>query len=297
MLPRLALLLALSLAPPIAANGGVLDGWAVGETHRLKPGVFHHALRKAPAAAGAAVGVLPVALDRELAASFEYGDRGAGFAPIVAFVQARLAADPGLRALDAATLPATGLPRVFVGSAAGDLAPPDAMQSRSPLDVFPPMVLFVERPTRAWRAAARDSLSAAGLTQLLVIRVSVSQYPKQQRGFTRKAVLLGTGHEAPVKFLTAVDKPLEVLQVSGLLVDADGRVLRAGAEGVLYRDTPFLAQTFDITRMLDDEALAAALDSERRQDLPGAPLALEVAVDNLVAQLLQDPRRLRVPLP
>ncbi len=51
--------------------------------------------------------------------------------------------------------------------------------------VLPPMVLHLERPSKAWQA--------------------VSQYPKEQRGFTKKAVLLGSGYEAPVKFLTAVD--------------------------------------------------------------------------------------------
>jgi hypothetical protein len=112
-----------------------------------------------------------------------------------------------------------------------------------------------------------------------------------------KSLLLGTGHEVPVKFLTAEDKLMQVLQVTGLLVGADGRVLRAGAEGVLGRDTPFKVQIFDVEKLLDDETLQAALDTERRQDLPGVPLSLEVAVDNLVAQLLQDSSRLRVPLP
>jgi hypothetical protein len=283
---------------PSPASAGWLDNLAVGETHRLEPGTFYHKVRKAPPAAGQRVAVLPVGLDRELAASFEYADRARVFTPIGDAVQARLATTEGLRVVEATALPKDGAPRVYVGSATGDLAPPDAEQSASaPGDLLPPMVLHLERPSKAWQDAARKFMAAEGLTHLIVVNVAVSQYPKEQRGLTKKAVLLGTGYAAPVKFLTAVDKPIEVLQVTGLLVDADGRVLRAGAEGVLGRDTPFTAQIFDISKVLDDEALQAALTAERRHDLTEAPLALEVAVDNLVAQLLQDSRRLRMPLP
>jgi len=290
----IVLLVAMIFVSPVTA--GPLDGWTTGETHRLAPGVFYHQLRKAPPAAGGAVGALPVALDRELAASFEYGDRAAAFAPIEAAVQLRVAETLGLRTVIGAELPSQGAPRVYVGSAIGDLAPPSAEESASPADRFPPIVLHVERPTRAWQAAARELMAREALTHLLLLRVSVSQYPKGRRGVFAKDVQLGTGHSAPVKFLTAEDKLLEVLQVTGLLLDAEGRVLRAGAEGVLARDTPFSAQVFDIMKLLDDAALRAALETERRPDLPGEPLSLEVAVDNLVAQLLQDATRARRPL-
>lgn len=287
--------LLLWLAAPAPAGAGWLDDLAVGETHRLEAGTFYRDLRKAGPAGERAVAVLPVDLDRELLESFEYGDRANAFGPVVAAVQALLEEDPGLRPVDASSLPA-GAPRVYVGSAVGDLAPPDAEEVDSPADRFPPMVLHLERPSKAWQQAVAGLMGAQGLDYLLVVRVGVSQYPKGRRGVFAKNVLLGTGHERPVKFLTAEDKLLEVLQVAGVLVDSRGRVVRAGAEGVLARDTPFLAQSFEIARLLDDEALRAALSTERRDDLPGAPLSLEVAVGNLVGQLLQDPRRVLRPL-
>ena len=211
-------------------------------------------------------------------------------------MQDRLAAAPGLRKLDAGSLPAAGAPRVYVGSAIGDLAPPDAEEVYSPADRFPPMVLHLERPSKAWRAAAARLMADQGLDYLVVVNLSVSQYPKGRSGVFAKNVLLGTGHERPVKFLTAEDKLLQVLQVTGVIVDAEGQVVRAGAEGILARDTPFLAQVVELEQMLDDEALAAALTTERREDLPGTPLSLEVATDNLVGQLLLDPRRVLRPL-
>ena len=68
-------------------------------------------------------------------------------------------------------------------------------------------------------------------------------------------------------------------------LDAEGRPVRAGAEGVVLRDTPFIAQTVDAERVFDAAELQRVLSSSHRDELPGAPLKLEVAFDNLVAQL------------
>lgn len=286
---------ALGVGSALPARAAFLDGWTVGETHHLEAGKFYKDIRKAPPAAGTAVAVLRVHLDRELAASFEYGDRGREFEPIVTALQSRLAATGGLMQLDASELPAEGAPRVYVGSAVGDLAPPDAEEMQAPGERFPPMVLYLEKPSKDWQRAASNLASDRGLDYLMLINVSVSQYPKGRSGVFKKNVLLGTGHERPVKFITAEDKLLEVLQVTGMLVDAKGRVVRAGAEGVLARDTPFIAQMGDVTQMLDGTTLRDTLTSERREDLPGSPLSLEVALDNLVGQLLKDPAPVRRP--
>lgn len=276
----------IALFAALPASAGLLDGWRSGETRRLDEGEFYQSFRTRPAGEARAVAALPVTLDRDIAASFEYGDRVAEFEPLLAAIGARLADGACCVAFDTTGLPADGGPRVYVGSAIGDLAPPDGEELASDADRFPPMVMYLEQPTREWRAAVRERMAAAQLEYILVVNVSVSQYPKGRRGVFAKNVLLGTGHEAPVKFLTAEDKLMEVLQLTGVLLDAEGRVLRAGAEGVLARDTPFTAQIFDVTKMLDDETLKRALNEERRMDLAGQPLAWEVALDILVEGLL-----------
>lgn len=290
----LAVCLVLGFSPPVAA--GWLDNLAVAETHRLEAGDFYHDIRDREPVGERPAGVLPVTLDREVVDSFEYGDRAPKFEPVLAAVQQRLAAAPGLQPVAAASLPSQGAPRVYVGSAIGDLAPPDAEEVASPADRFPPMVLHLERPAKAWREAVARLMAEQGLEYLVVVNLAVSQYPKGRRGVFAKNVFLGTGHERPVKFLTAEDKLLQVLQVAGVIVNAEGQVVRAGAEGILARDTPFLAQAFELEKVLDDEGVAAALSSELRDDLPGAPLSLEVAIDNLVGQLLLDPSRVLRPL-
>ena len=55
--------------------------------------------------------------------------------------------------------------------------------------------------------------------------------------------------------------------------------------GIVLRDTPFLAQTVDAARAFDSSELERVLSDARRTELPGAPLALDVALDNLLAQL------------
>ena len=147
------------------------------------------------------------------------------------------------------------------------------------------MVLHLQRPSVEWRQQVTALAAAHSARHVIAIQLGVSQYMKGYSGVFRKEVALGTGYRQPVKFLTAEDKPVEVLHLTGVLVDESGKPIRAGAEGIVLRDTPFLAQAIEASRMFDRDELARVVDRDRRQDLPGAPLTLEVALDNLVAQL------------
>ena len=271
-----------------------LDRIAVGQTQRLEEGQFYvDTAGPTPGPVGSVL-TMPVTLDPELAGHLGYGDRSGEFAPLLAAMDARLKGMPCCRFSATAALPSDA-PHVYLGSAQGELAPPEAEQQLLPHDRFPPMVLHLARPSTEWSMATRDLLAREGLGHAVIIRLGVSQYPKGRDGVFGKQVLLGTGHPEPIRFLTAEDKLLEVLQLTGVLVDASGRVVRAGAEGIIARDTPFLAQVVDVTRVIDEESLRQVLTTERRTDLPGDPLKWEVALDNLLAQLRGDRAALRVP--
>ena len=90
--------------------------------------------------------LLPAALDPELADVLGYGRREAEFAPILAAVNADLAGAVLLR-LCREPGAAAGAPQVYVGSAIGEFAPPEAGQQVFPHDEFPPMVLHLRRPS------------------------------------------------------------------------------------------------------------------------------------------------------
>jgi len=264
---------------------GALHSAVVAETHRLEEAPYYVDVGRRPPATGTCAVVFPATPDPEFALTFGYENRVGELEPLIAAVNARIDSKQGcVRALRRMPGPA-GAPRVYVGSAESDYAPLDVGDQRVPGDRFAPMVLHLARPGAEWQREAGAIIASSGADHAIVIQLGVSQYMKGYSGIFAKEVALGTGYRQPVKFLTAEDKPVEVLHLTGVLVDAQGRVVRAGAEGIVLRDTPFVAQALDVVRSFDDQELQRVLTSERRHDLPGAPLKLDVALDNLLAQL------------
>lgn len=149
----------------------------------------------------------------------------------------------------------------------------------------PPMRLAVGRPSADWAGGAAVALEKAGADALLVLTVEVGQYwPRQTNRRGSKVVELGTDHVMPLPWLTSLETPVQVLQVTGALVGPDGKAIRIGAEGLLARRTPLLASGFGLQALLGDEDVEAVL-TERREDLPGQPLVWEMAVRSLLTEL------------
>jgi hypothetical protein len=287
---RAAVVLALASLTGCAA----LDEMSVAQTQRLDEGEFYADLGGGVRQQVDPTVLVPVTLDPELATSLGYGQRAGEFGPIVAAMDQALQAMACCRYVAGTALP-SGAPWAYVGSAAGEFAPAEAAEQVLPHDQFPPMVVHVRKPSAAWSQAMAALLAREGAQHAVVVTLAVSQYPKGREGVFGKKVVLGTGYEERIEFLTAEDKLLEVLQLTGMLVDAQGRVVRTGAEGILARDTPFAAQVFDVTTVLDGRTLERVLTKERRKDLPGDPPKWEVALANLVAQLRGDRAALRTP--
>jgi hypothetical protein len=278
----------------VATGCASLDELAIAQTERLEEGEFYATVGPGLQGPVDPAIVLPAVLGPELANSPSYGRRAGDFAPIMAALNGALADDSCCRLVAAAALP-PGAPHVYVGSADGELAPFEARDQVLPHDEFPPMVMHLRRPSAAWQQAMAGLLAREGATHAILVSLGVSQYPKGREGVFGKKVVLGTGHEEPVRFLTAEDKLLEVLQLTGVLVNAQGQVVRAGAEGILARDTPFAAQVLDVEKSLDDRTLQAVLTTERRKDLPGQPMKWQAALDNLLWQLQGDRSAATVP--
>ena len=147
------------------------------------------------------------------------------------------------------------------------------------------MQLAVGRPSAEWVAWTREVTSAANASRTLVITLEVGQYLTRQEGWRgSKVVELGTGHTAKLPWLTSLETPVTVLQLTGALVDQDGKALRIGAEGFFARRTRLLVSSVGGQELLSDEDVTA-IGTLRREDLPGQPLAWRVAMRELVSGL------------
>lgn len=264
-----------------------LDEFAVGRSDRLRGAPFYVSYERAPVAPGKAL-ALPIAIDERAEEKLTSPDRAAALEPLIDALNEALARHacctfvyPGEGAL-----PANG-PRIYVGSLEGEDAPEDTGIERMSGEEYAPMMLHLDRPSDAWRAAVGELADAEQADRLLVIRLGFSQYPKADQGVFGKKVVLGTSYEEPIRFLSAVDNPVEVVHLTGALVRSDGTVMRAGAEGIAGYDAPFMLQVVDAGRDVTPEAIEFLLTEDRREDLPGYPLKWQAALEQLVFGLLR----------
>jgi hypothetical protein len=148
-----------------------------------------------------------------------------------------------------------------------------------------PYRLAVGRPSSSWVEWAAGVARVGDAERVLVLTLEVGNYVAQQRNWRgSKEVRLGTGYTVDVPWLTALDRPAAVLQLTGALIDTDGRAVRIGAEGLIVRRTNVLLGGFGIQALISDEDIERAR-TLRREDLPGQPLVWQVALDSMVAQL------------
>ncbi|MFN2564218.1 MAG: hypothetical protein ABR499_04315 [Gemmatimonadaceae bacterium] len=148
------------------------------------------------------------------------------------------------------------------------------------------MILAVGRPSASWVEWAAGALDRAQASAVLVSTLETGQYWTRQKGRFggRKAVELGTGYSQPVPWLTSLDAPAHVLQITGALMGRDGRAMRIGAEGLFAKRTNIVLSGLGAQALLSDEDVER-VRTLRRDDLPGRPLVWQVAIRNLVAEL------------
>jgi hypothetical protein len=147
------------------------------------------------------------------------------------------------------------------------------------------MRLALERPSTAWIARSAAMLDSAGATHALLITLEVAQYWPRQTGMTgSKSVELGTSYVVSLPWLTSLETPVSVLQVTGAVLDREGRGVRVGAEGILAQRTALPLSAVGAQRLISNEDVERAR-TLRRSDLPGQPLAWRTALCHLLGQL------------
>lgn len=148
------------------------------------------------------------------------------------------------------------------------------------------MRLAVGRPSPEWVEWLGPSLAGVGGDVTLVITLEVGNYFVRQRGLSgTKEIELGTDHVAALPWVTSLETPVSVIQLTGAIVDRDGRALRIGAEGLLPRRTPFLVSSIDAQALITDTDVSE-LRRATRDDLPGNPPVWKAGLHALVEGLL-----------
>jgi hypothetical protein len=148
------------------------------------------------------------------------------------------------------------------------------------------MRLAVGRPSTSWIEWAAAAADRAQASAVLVLTLEAGQYWTRQEGRFggRKVIELSTDYSQPVPWLTSLDTPAHVLQITGALVGRDGRAIRIGAEGLFARRTGFIVGAIGAQTLLTDEDVER-VRTLRRDELPGRPLVWQAAIRRLVAEL------------
>jgi len=145
--------------------------------------------------------------------------------------------------------------------------------------------LAVGRPSQDWIGWLGTTLDSASHDKALIITLELGQYWPRQKGFSLgKEVRLGSDYTVGVPWLTSLEQPVAVVQLTGALVGRDGRAIRIGAEGMLAKRTHITLSAIGAQSLVMDEDIQR-LRTLRRDDLPGQPLVWQVALKNLVLQL------------
>jgi hypothetical protein len=165
-----------------------------------------------------------------------------------------------------------------------DPASPDECRNENP--GRPRMRLAVGRPSADWIAWAGAAAEGASAEQVLVLTLEIGQYEVRQSGAVgqRKEVELGTGYLQGIPWLTSLETPVSVLQLTGALMGRDGLAIRIGAEGIHARRTNLLLSGIGAQELLTDDDLQK-IRTARREDLPDRPLAWQAALRSLVQGL------------
>ena len=145
--------------------------------------------------------------------------------------------------------------------------------------------LWVGRPSSDWIGWIGRALDGASHDKALLITLELSEYWPRQKGLSLgKEVRLGSDYTVGVPWLTSLEHPVAVVQLTGALVGRDGRAIRIGAEGMLAKRTRLAISALGATELLTDDDVERLL-TLRRDDLPNQPLVWQVALRNLVSQL------------
>ena len=185
-------------------------------------------------------------------------DRSAGLAAVLDSLRSEIVR-LGLTSALAVDPRLAGGPDVYCGARRGGVGPDGIPRSPDEVDTAEPrkMTFEVEGPSRTWKEAVRKA-AASDVRAIVTLQLGFGDHwIRQQDWKGNKAIGLGGGRSMPVAWLTSLDDPVQVLQITGALTTPDGKVLRVGAEGLIARRTGMAASVAGAQEVLREEELQA----------------------------------------
>jgi len=192
--------------------------------------------------------------------------------------------------LQAPDLPADEAPEVYIGGPEtvefqGDREDPQLkIESKSHSEAGP-IVVYLQEPSQKWKERFQQTLADKGLQYgvYLCLRV-VELYPLQKDWKGNKVMPLGTGYAKPLPWLTSLGESVETIALEGVLLNKEGKILAAAAEGLYAQPTNFWVSVVGLKQAIDADKLGTLFDS-RREDLSQQPYVWQAGLQNLLANL------------
>ena len=220
--------------------------------------------------------------------------------PLVDSLNARLNGLDWITRATASTTPPLSAPILFFGTRESrDQSDPLAREGTRSASASV-MVMSASSSTPEWRTNIGSRLAEVSADHVILITLGISDYYMEQSFFLESKVYLGTDYARPVTWVADPEEPIQVLHLVGAMFDRNGTLVRMAVEGLTASSTTGFARA-QLNRALGSRSIlrredVQALASEtRRDDISGAPLVLHVALDNLLARLTGQPRRIRRP--
>ncbi|NOZ61268.1 MAG: hypothetical protein GXO74_06270 [Calditrichaeota bacterium] len=148
----------------------------------------------------------------------------------------------------------------------------------------PRMLLITRQSSPNWR----ENWQKLGVKfpYAIIITLSYSGYQAKMKNWKgSKELRLGTNYIADLPWLTSLDDPIPVIQLTGALINSEGKIVRVGAEGICFKRGSFVQSLIGLGKIYSNDDIQKVVHGYRREDLPGKPLAWQVAAENLIKGL------------
>lgn len=151
----------------------------------------------------------------------------------------------------------------------------------------PNMGIYTLGPRKSWRNELRELCKSNNLENTIYMQIDIQDYwPHESNTFSPSLIVLGSGYQLTIPPLT-LGRTMKVLHISGALINKNGKILRAGAEGIAAAIPESIPDSVILFRnYFNAEMIEKIISHKKRTDISGEPPAWQIALHNLLAGLM-----------